>query len=312
MKPSDIHVLRQDHHMWPEPANTFLLSDEDGAIIIDAGCGWPERYRRLVEFLASHGFAPADVHTVVLSHAHPDHMGAMPFLLEEASPTIFIHPLELELAADPRLLNQSFDMCYITDYYLERLGDADPASFDILDYFSSLCPMGSARATRTIGEGDVLSLAGRDFEVVHTPGHAPGHLAFYERATRRLLSGDLVGAVVAWYCPSGGGATGYLESLSKLERLDIDVILPSHGDDITDVREAIDRTRGVLLARESRITEMLAEGEKSLLELTDALFPESTRMFPGLQITDSHLLRLEEQGAIERREREGMPFFIKA
>jgi len=177
-EPSEIHVLRQDRHMWPEPANTFLLADDEGAIIIDAGCGWPERYARLVEFLASHGFKPADVHTVVLSHAHPDHMGAMPFLLEEASPRVFIHPLEKALSSDPRLLNQSFDMCFITDYYSERLGDTDPASLDILDYFSALCPMGAAEATDLLEDGDLLTLAGREFEAVHTPGHAPGHVAF--------------------------------------------------------------------------------------------------------------------------------------
>lgn len=311
-EPSEIHVLRQKSHMWPEPANSFLLADAEGAILIDAGCGWQERYQALKEFLLAHGFEPKDVHTVVLSHAHPDHMGAMPFLLEECDPRIYIHPLEKALAGDPRLLNKSFDMCHITDYYIERLGDTDPASIDIIDYFSGLCPMGAARATDTIDEGDTLSLAGHDFEVIHTPGHAPGHLSFYERSRRLLLTGDVVGAVVAWYSPSGGGAKGYLASLEKFESLEVDVIMPSHGDDITDIGAAIERTREVLLARERRILEQLATGPMSLLELTDTLFPESTRMFPGLQITDSHLLRLEEEGAVERSMAEGMPFFTKA
>lgn len=312
MKPSEIHVLRQESHMWPEPANSFLLADPDGAILIDAGCGWPERYNALKEFLRAHGFEPGDIHTVVLSHAHPDHMGAMPFLLEESSPRIYIHPLEVELARDPSLLNRSFDMCHITDYYMERLGDTDPASIDIIDYFSSLCPMGAAAATDTIEEGDTLSLAGHDFEVIHTPGHAPGHISFYERSLNLLLSGDLVGAVVAWYSPSGGGAKGYLDSLDKIESLDIDLIMPSHGEDITDIQGAIARTRKVLLTREERIMEQLSTGPKSLLELTDMLFPESTRMFPGLQITDSHMIRLEGLGAVTRDEARGIPTFTTA
>jgi len=302
MAVSPIHVLRREHHMWPEPANTFLLTDDEGAIIIDAGCGWPAAYAKLKDFLASNGFSPADVHTVVLSHAHPDHMGAMPFLLEESSPRIFIHPLEVELARDPRLLNKSFDMCYITDYYMERLGDADPASFDILEYFSGLCPMGDAAAAATVEEGETLELGGRTFEAIHTPGHAPGHLSFFERQTGILLSGDIIGEVVAWYCPSGGGARGYLESLDKVEALPVRLIMPSHGADIEDVAGAIERTRAVILGRESRILEELAGGEKSLLELTDVLFPNvGTRMFPGLQITDSHLSKLEEDGLVTRR-----------
>ena len=298
--------------MWPAPANSFVLKDSDGAVLIDAGCGYRECYQRIRDFLAGLGLRPGDVHTVVLSHAHPDHMGAIPFLLEEASPRIIIHALEKPLAIDNSLLNKSFDMCHIADYYMERLGDTDPASLDILDYFSNLCPMGAAVPTDTVEEGDVLELGGRSFEVLHTPGHAPGHISLYDARNRTLLAFDLVGAVVAWYSPSGGGARGYLESLDKIERLDVELILPSHGEDITDVAGSIASTRGVLLKRDRRLLELLEEGPKSFLELTDALFPEPVRMFPGLQITDSHLIRLEEQGKVKREDRGGTPCFSLA
>lgn len=297
--------------MWPAPANSFVLKDPDGAVLIDLGCGYSECWEKVRSFLGGLGLAPGDVHTVVLSHAHPDHMGALPFLLREASPRVVIHSLEKPLASDNRLLNESFDMCHIRDYYMERLGDTDPDSLDILDYFSNLCPMGAAEATETVEDGDTLELGGRRFEVLHTPGHAPGHISLFDAEERTLLAFDLVGAVVAWYCPSGGGAAGYLESLGKIERLDAGVILPSHGGEIVDVRGAIARTRDVLLGRERRILEMLAESPRSLLELTDALFPEPVRMFPGLQITDSHLQRLEALGEVAREEAGGMPLFRK-
>jgi glyoxylase-like metal-dependent hydrolase (beta-lactamase superfamily II) len=306
-----IYVYKPEKHMWPAPANSYMLKDSEGAVLIDAGCGFPECYQKIKEFLSAHGVAPSDVHTVVLSHAHPDHMGAVPFLLEECSPRIFIHPLEERLALDIQLLNESFDMCYITDYFLDRLGGNEPVG--IIEYFSALCPMGSARATDTVVEGDVLSLGGRDFEVLHTPGHAPGHISLYDRENRTLLSGDIIGAVVAWYCPSGGGARGYLESLDKVEALDIDIILPSHGGEITDVKAAIDSTRSFIMDREKRLLGMLAEGPRSLVELTDSLFPnEVTRMFPGLQVTDSHLIKLQEDGLVTREERDGVPFYSLA
>jgi|SRR5450759_121356 glyoxylase-like metal-dependent hydrolase (beta-lactamase superfamily II) len=303
-----IYAYKPDKHMWPAPANSYMLKDSCGAVLIDAGCGFPECYQKIREFLAEHGVAPADVHTVVLSHAHPDHMGAMPFLLEESSPRIFIHRLEEPLAVETELLNQSFDMCYIKDYYLDRLDGNEPVG--ILEYFSALCPMGAAQASDVVDEGDVLSLAGRDFEVIHTPGHAPGHISLYDRENKTLLSGDVVGAVVAWYCPSGGGARGYLNSLDKLDALDIDLILPSHGGEITDVKGAIETTRSFILERENRLLELLAEGPRSLVELTDELFTNVvTRMFPGLQITDSHLEKLQEDGLVTRELREGMPFY---
>ncbi len=295
-----IHVYRPESHMWPAPGNSFVLTDNEGAVLIDAGCGFRECYDRVVDFLAGLGLRPADVHTVVLSHAHPDHMGALPFLLEEASPRVIMHELEKPLASDNSLLNKSFDMCYIRDHYSERLEGADAAAFDILDYFSNLCPMGSAEATETVVEGDELVLAGRRFEVLHTPGHAPGHISLFDPEDRLLLSFDLVGAVVAWYCPSGGGARGYLESLDKIERCGARIIMPSHGEDITDVAGAIGRTRDFILRRDERIIELLAGGPMTLLEMTDHLFPAAVRMFPGLQITDSHLQKLESEGRVER------------
>jgi len=305
-----IYTYRPESHLWPAPANSYLLKDASGGILIDAGCGFPQCYDRLKAFLAENGLAPSDVHTVVLSHAHPDHMGAMPFLLEESSPRIFIHALEARLAAENELLNDSFDMEYINNYYGDRLGGGEPAG--ILEYFSALCPMGAATATDTVEEGDVLDLGGRRFEVLHTPGHAPGHICLYDSENRLLLSGDVVGAVVAWYCPSGGGARGYLDSLDKIEALDVELILPSHGGEITDVRAAIDGTRAYIMAREGRILEMLRSGEKSLLELADDLFRGAAVMFPGLQVTDSHLNKLEEDGLVVRRRADKMDFFSLA
>lgn len=311
MAASEIYVCRPDTDLWPAPANSYLLKDEDGGILMDAGCGLPECYEKIKSFLAGHGLAPRDVHTVVLSHAHPDHMGALPFLLDEASPRIFLHSIEAPLAADPQLLNGTFDMCYIKDYYLERLDGNEPAG--IIEYFSYMCPMGTAEATDTVEDGDVLRLAGRELEVHHTPGHAPGHIALFDREDLTLFSGDVVGSVVAWYCPSGGGAIGYLESLDRLESLGARRILPSHGGETADVQEAIDRTRAFIMKREEKVLSLLASGPMSLLDLTDELFTSpAPRMFPGLQITDSHMMKLEGEGRVNRETRDGMPLFSLA
>lgn len=308
MSAAPIFTYRPESHRWPAPANSYLLKDADGGILIDAGCGFEECYGKIKEFLSENGLAPADIHTVVLSHAHPDHMGAMPFLLQESSPRIIIHSLEAPLAIENELLNATFDIDHIKKYYGDRLGGAEPLGIN--EYFSALCPMGSAAATDTVEDGDVLQLGGRRFEVVHTPGHAPGHICLYDRENRLLLSGDVVGAVVAWYCPSGGGgARGYLESLDRIEALDVATILPSHGGEINDVRGAILKTRSFILAREARIIKLLESGEMSLLDLTDDLFAGAARMFPGLQITDSHLQKLEEDGLVVRRETDTMDFF---
>jgi len=309
MSKGEIHGLFEVKHMWPASANCYLLEDEDGAILIDVGCGKAGHYEKLKEFLASLSYAPGDIHTVVLTHAHPDHMGAMPFLFKESKPEVIIHQLEKPLAANPRLLNKTFDMDYITRFYMKRVPGAKPEDFEILDYFSRLCPMGSAKADTTVRDGDTLKLADRILEILHTPGHAPGHICLYERDEKILFSGDMIGAPVAWYCPSGGGVVGYLETLDKISSLEIEVIMPSHGNEIREVEKAIAKTRRALLKREERIIEMLSHGKASLLEIVDELFhDEASKFFPGLQMVDSHLLKLEKDGKVKRYIEDGMLF----
>ncbi|MDD5747718.1 MAG: MBL fold metallo-hydrolase [Actinomycetota bacterium] len=306
---SDIYPLYAEKPIWPSSANSYLLKDKDGAILVDVGCGKSETYERIKEFLSSHGFLPRDVHTVVLTHAHPDHMGALTFLLSEAQPEIITHPVEKELAENPSLLNRSIDIGYVDKYYMDRLPGVSPSQIDAIEYFGFLCPMGTAKVSKTVVDGDELELAGRIFEVIHTPGHAPGHISLYEKEEGILISGDVLGSVVAWYCPSAGGAAGFLESLAKIDYLDVRLVFPSHGKETKRVSEAIEKTRGKILGRESRIIEALKESPRSILELVDRLFPvEDSKMFPGLQIVDSHLIKLENDGVITRFCEDGMLF----
>jgi glyoxylase-like metal-dependent hydrolase (beta-lactamase superfamily II) len=300
--PSEIYVYRPESHMWPAPANSFVLIDSRGGVLIDAGCGFRKCYEKIKDFLSALGLEPSDIHTLVLSHAHPDHIGAVPFLLAEegCSPRVIAHTLEKPLARDNSLLNGTFDINYITEYYQEQYGGEPPAPVDIIDYFKTLCPMGEAEVTETVEEGDVLELAGRSFEVVHTPGHAPGHISLFDRDSATLLSGDVLGAVVPWYSPSGGGALGLLSSLDKIEALEPRMVHPSHGEDITDFAEAVAKTRECLDSRDRRILDMLAGGGMTLLEITDRMFPEAIRLFPGIQMTASHLTKLQDEGKVTR------------
>ena len=52
--------------------------------------------------------------------------------------------------------------------------------------------MAGAPATRILQDGDIVDLGDRRFEVIHTPGHSPGGIALFERATGVLFSGDIV------------------------------------------------------------------------------------------------------------------------
>lgn len=107
--------------------------------------------------------------------------------------------------------------------------------------------------------------------------------------------------MVAWYAPSSGGAEGCLGSLKKFGDLDIDLVLPSHGDVITEVKKAIRQTREKILEKDRLIINALQSGPKTFEELNRLLFNSpSVQFFPGTPILESHLQKLKNEGKIKR------------
>ncbi len=287
---------------WPNPANIFIILDETGFSLIDVGCGASSSIDRLRQALNYWGLKIEQLHTVVLSHAHPDHMGAMWWILEQVRPKVFIHPQDVAPALDPIKLEQTFDIPLAKHCWAASENSNDFKNFDLLKFFEdSGCPMSAAQKIEEIHAGEILQLNGFGFEVLHTPGHSPGHISLYEKNKRILLSGDLVGRAPAWYTPTSGGVIGYLESLQKMEGLDATLLLPAHGQIVENPAAAIQKIRTKLRQRESILKKAINDGGKRFMELNQILF-ENTHFhfFPGCGIIESHLIKLEKEGAIKR------------
>lgn len=290
--------------MWPSPANLFVIPDDQGFSLIDVGCGGLSGPEHLLGGLAHWGLNLKDLHTVVLTHAHPDHMGAMDWVCEEARPRVLLHHLEVGSALEPEKLVETFDVPLANECWASSEYSRSYEGFDLLGYFDQLgCPMTAAEEVEGVLEGDILHLGDFAFEVVHTPGHSPGHMSLFETNTGVLLPGDIVGPSPTWYTPTSGGVIGYLNGLAKLEGLDARILLPSHGAIIVEPVQAIRMIRDKLMERDALLRDALSDGPKRFLELNEALFPGPfARFFPGCAIIESHLIKLETDGAIEREE----------
>ena len=299
MLPDGILLHRDRETIWPASANVLLIRDDDGAYLVDVGCGQQDTYIRLKDFISGQGLSITDIHTVVLTHAHPDHMGAMRFLLEEISPRIFLHPVEIPLAAEPSQLNRTFDMDLPLRYDINPFDLEKP---DILDYFSNLCPMARADATHSIDPDGLLELGMFRFQVIVTPGHANGLVSLFEAESGMLFTADAVGDVVAWYSPSSGGLVGFLEGLDRLADLPATFVVPSHGNISTEPRMEVEKTRARLLRREEKILGELAGGPVPFPELSSRVFKNPMiAFFPGPQILQCHLDKLEAESRIRCR-----------
>jgi glyoxylase-like metal-dependent hydrolase (beta-lactamase superfamily II) len=295
-------MIKGEKPLWPSSSNVLVIRDSDGLIMVEAGCGGKEFSQRLVNKMRSMGLPPEKVHTIVLSHAHPDHMGGISTFLKISQPTVIISEIDAPSARNPHLLTHSFDVLMGKEYFPE-LGFKD-SGLDLLTLFEKIsnCPMASAEPDKTVKEGDKIQMGDYLFEVLHTPGHSPGHISLVDREEKICYSGDVVGDVVAWYSPSSGGVLGYLNSLEKIEKFDLEKIYPSHGEIITEKEKAIGRIRGKLYERENLILKELETGPKQFRELVEKMFPSpNQQFFPGVQILESHLIKLEKEKKITRQ-----------
>ncbi|MGZ5128708.1 MAG: MBL fold metallo-hydrolase [Actinomycetota bacterium] len=186
----------------PYGTNCWLLSAEgsDDAVVIDPGFE-PTRVHALLEAAGKRPVA------VLATHAHLDHMGTGGVFAGDAIP-VFVHEA---------------DAIAFTDLPAWRAGGPNP--------------LAEVKDLRTIADGDVLAFAGFSIEVVHTPGHTPGHCCF--RTDALLLSGDLVfaGSIGRSDFPNSD-PHAMQESLRRFLTLPDELpVLPGHGPDTTVGRE---------------------------------------------------------------------------
>jgi glyoxylase-like metal-dependent hydrolase (beta-lactamase superfamily II)/8-oxo-dGTP pyrophosphatase MutT (NUDIX family) len=143
-----------------------------------------------------------------------------------------------------------------------------------------------------------------NLRVVHTPGHARGHLCFYHERTRSLLSGDHVigapGTVIV--DPPEGDMAAYMKSLERLLRLHAETIFPGHGapQGAADLRiqTLLDHRR----QREHRVIAALTTAPRSLAELVEKVYADTPRaLWPYAERSLlAHLEKLENEGRAER------------
>ncbi len=136
--------------------------------LIDTGVAGSEA--AIYDYLDRTGKRPKDIAGIVLTHSHPDHIGAARAIQQETGCLIAVHPAERS---------------WIEDVDKQARERPVPGLHSLVG--------GSARVDRTLNDGDVVDLgAGLRLEVIHTPGHSAGSVSLLLRESGVLFSGDAV------------------------------------------------------------------------------------------------------------------------
>ncbi|WP_322923495.1 MBL fold metallo-hydrolase [Paenibacillus campi] len=216
----------------PIVLHPFVIYEQGQAILFDTG--FPGSYEALQALI--HPSYP--VRSVVLTHQDIDHIGSLPqFMAQEPQLAVYAH--EHDRAAidgtapfvkgSPERLNM----------LLSSVSQEDADEFRRV--FSAATP---ANVNHVVHDGEVLPFAG-GMQVIHTPGHTPGHISLYHINSKTLFAGDAMNVVdgelvgpIPQFTPNFEQA---IQSLNKLRTLAVDKVICYHGGIFTgDFQQRLD------------------------------------------------------------------------
>jgi glyoxylase-like metal-dependent hydrolase (beta-lactamase superfamily II) len=159
--------------------------------------------------------------------------------------------------------------------------------------------------------GEQLETALGPLEVVWTSGHSPGHICLYSRERKLLFSGDQIleniTPNIAWH-PGRDMLAEFLDSLAALALLDIDLILPSHGEPFSGHRAWISETVGHHQERCDEILNLLVESPRTAHQLVGQMWRRElspiNHHFAIFEVL-AHLEHLKRQGKVRHRSENG-------
>lgn len=244
--------------------NCYLLGTGD-FVLVEPASPYPEEIERAVRWVDEHRQRGQRLRAIVATHHHPDHIGGATALAERLDAPLWGHAATIE-----------------------RL--AASVVFD-----------------RAIAHDEVIALDGdvsMRLRAVFTPGHAPGHLCFFDEVSRAMIAGDMVASVGTILVETtDGDMTQYLASLEAMDLLEPSVLLPAHGGPIYAAHEKLTGYIAHRLLREARV--LAALREESSPRPVFALVPSAYADAPpavwplAALAAEAHLVKLAKDGLAE-------------
>jgi len=242
---------RAVHRLGDDMVNFYIVEEPAGLVLIDSGL--PGHWGALRDHLASSGAVPGDIKAVLLTHAHPDHLGLAARVRHGTGAAVWIHSAEAATltAANPARAGASTERS-IARYLLRR-----PAAMGLLLHLARNggfhpAPVSDPEVFET---PTTLTRVPGAPEAVPIPGHTPGSTAYVFRQHGVIFTGDalvsydgLTGQrgprlVCRGFTHDGASALASLDTLAGIgEGL---TVLPGHGDPMAELSAAVEEARRV-------------------------------------------------------------------
>jgi glyoxylase-like metal-dependent hydrolase (beta-lactamase superfamily II) len=299
----------------PSWVNCYAIEAGDGIALIDCGCDWEPGHTALESGLKAVGLADAPIHTLIVSHLHPDHVGMAPRVITEHGSRFVMHERASRLVHryndTPGLIARNFELAGrhgVPDHEIPPLADLGPRPA----YMPLIDPPDSV-----VSDGDRIDLAdGRHLEVLHTPGHDPSHICLRDSRSGVIFSGDHVlpriSPVIMFDEEFEDALGDYLHSLRRLLEIPIGLTYPAHGGII---ERGSARVEQILLHHDRRLDEMWTRARGEALtawRMMNAVFRPHLSLIEqrlALRETVAHLEHLRLHERLRAEDREGVLWY---
>ena len=236
----------------------YLIKHGGDTLLVDCGWNTDVAYAALEEGMRECGSHPSEITQLLITHVHPDHYGMSGRLKQVSDCQVIMHEREAEFIASrynaPRGLTDEMER-YMSQHGVPEM-KAPEMSKGSMDMQEKVPP---AAADRKVQGGEMLRAGDFEFEVLWTPGHAPGHICLYEPNRKLLFSGDhilpTITPNVSMHAQTSGDPLGdYIRSLDLVAELDVEHVLPAHEFDIKELKRRVNEIR---LHHHDRLEEMM-------------------------------------------------------
>jgi glyoxylase-like metal-dependent hydrolase (beta-lactamase superfamily II) len=313
--------------------NMYVILDKEGAAVVDPGLPGPGNWKWVEDRLAKAGLKSKHVHTVFVTHSHPDHFGGASRFAKQSGARIIGHRA-FSFGVSPPAPEVSVEDLAPEELELRRQEVAEERAW-VEELQASLArgrtPWGTKRPrpglwrqlqwrlmhllqgisfapriSQPVEHGDVLELAGREWFVTHTPGHTADHVCLHDPEHGLFISGDHVLPTIT---PHIGGISSSRDPLASffysLDRVaeikGVQQVLPAHGHPFRDLAarcEAIKRHHFERLERVKSISREL--GPSTVQAFSQRLFQPRSWGDMAESETYAHLEHLRLAGQAER------------
>ena len=251
--------------------NCYLIYTSREILVIDPGSPYEDEQKALAQCIDDLIAEGRGVREIVLTHVHPDHVAGVN-------------------ALNKHLQERHGRTCQVA------------AHAETAESLKNQFPVG-----RMINDDEVLTIGGKPpikLRALHTPGHARGHLCFYDERTGALISGDnIVGYGSVLIDPPEGNMRDYLKSLERMRTLrNLSVLFGGHGPAIANPYEKIGEYIAHRLQREELILAAVREGAATPKEIVGRVYADVSPKAHALaeRAVLAHLDKLEADGMVKR------------